>query len=92
MEFRNEGTPFRGFGPHTHRKAPMEAQARFSEESRPSLRDRIKITAAQPAHYRQAKGNSRNLLSVAIRLPAVNNAYRSLQTATHKEAVETLRM
>jgi hypothetical protein len=78
MEFRNEGTPFRGFGPHTHRKAPMEAQARFSEESCPLQQDRIKITAAQPAHYRQAKGNSRNLVfSVAIRLPAVNNAYRA---------------
>ena len=33
MEFWNEGTPFRCFGPHTHRKAPVEAQARFSEES-----------------------------------------------------------
>jgi hypothetical protein len=33
VEFWNEGTPFRDFGPHTHRKAPVEAQARFSEES-----------------------------------------------------------
>ena len=33
MEFWNEGTPFRCFGPHTHWKAPVEAQARFSEES-----------------------------------------------------------
>ena len=33
MERGNEGTPYRCFGPHTHRKAPVEAQARFSEES-----------------------------------------------------------
>ena len=28
----NEGTPFRRLGLHTHRKAPAEAQTRFSEE------------------------------------------------------------
>jgi len=33
MEIRNEGAPFRCLGLHTHGKAPMEAQARFSEES-----------------------------------------------------------
>lgn len=33
---------------------------------------RIKITAAQPTHYRQAKGNSRNPLTIAICLPDVN--------------------
>jgi len=46
VEFWNEGTPFRDFGPHTHRKAPVEAQARFSEES--CILHRIGITAAQP--------------------------------------------
>ena len=33
-DIRNEGTPFRCFGPHTHEKALVAAQARFSEESR----------------------------------------------------------
>ena len=33
VELWNEGTPFRCLGLHTHRKAPAEAQARFSEES-----------------------------------------------------------
>ena len=31
-EVQNEGTPFRCLGPHTHWKAPAEAQARFSED------------------------------------------------------------
>ncbi len=74
MEFWNEGTPFRCFGPHTHRKAPVEAQARFSEESCTLFR-RIGITAAQP-YYRQARCNSRNLFSVAMRLILVNH-YRT---------------
>ena len=37
---------------------------------------RTKITAAQPTHYRQAKGNSRNLLTIAIHLPYVNTRSR----------------
>src|SRR5208283_2750435 len=47
VEFWDEGAPFRCFGPHTHRKAPVEARARFSEESCHS-NYRIEFTAAQP--------------------------------------------
>jgi hypothetical protein len=31
-DIRNEGTPFRCLGLHTHWKAPAEAQTRFSED------------------------------------------------------------
>lgn len=31
-EIRNEGTPYRCLGLHTHWKAPAEAQTRFSED------------------------------------------------------------
>src|ERR1039457_1028698 len=71
MEFWNEGTPYRCFGPHTHRKAPVEAQARFSEESCDTLSQDLRLLHTA-AHYRQAGYNSRNLISVATRLPPVN--------------------
>src|ERR1017187_2174790 len=71
MECRNEGTPFRCFGPHTHRKAPVEAQARFSEESCDTFSQDIRLLHTA-THYRQAGYNSRNLFSVATRFPVVN--------------------
>ncbi len=46
-EINNEGAPFRCLGPHTHRKAPAEAQARFSEDPAKQFY-RIRIKAAQP--------------------------------------------
>ena len=71
MAIWNEGTPFRDFGPHTRRKAPAEARARFSEESCRKSQDWDYCSTA--GHYRQARCNSRNLLSVAIALPVVNH-------------------
>lgn len=46
-EIKNEGAPFRCLGLHTHRKAPAEAQARFSEDPAKQFY-RIRIKAAQP--------------------------------------------
>jgi len=70
VDFRNEGTPYRDFDPHTHRNAPVEAQARFSEESRSNLRDWDYCSTA--GLHGQARCNSQNLLSVAIDIPVVN--------------------
>src|SRR5450631_330220 len=82
MEFWNEGTPYRCFGPHTHRKAPVEAQARFSEESCDTLSQDIRLLHTA-THYRQAGYNSRNLISVATRLPPVN-PFRRKKSLGHR--------
>jgi len=47
-EVKNEGTPFRCLGLHTHWKAPAEAQTRFSEDILQTSFYRIGIIAAQP--------------------------------------------
>ena len=47
-EIRNEGTPFRCLGLHTHWKAPAEAQTRFSEDTLQPKFYRMEIDAAQP--------------------------------------------
>src|SRR5271169_207931 len=83
VELWNEGTPFRCFGPHTHRKAPVEAQARFSEEScNKNLQDRDYCSTA--GRYRQARCNSRNLFSVATTARTVNR----IRSTNHRVAVE----
>ena len=93
LDFRNEGTPYRGFGPHTHRKAPVEAQARFSEESHSNSRDWDYCSTA--GLHGQARCNSRNLLSVAIDIPVVNcpsaKSFRKLKNSSRRRALTTRR-
>ena len=43
----------------------LQWKRRLVSARNPVVLPRIKITAAQPTHYRQAKGNSRNLLTIA---------------------------
>jgi len=80
----NEGTPFRRLGLHTHRKAPAEAQTRFSEDFHPGSSktaaagdpETRNITASQAGannriarhNNRQAKHNSQNLFNIPTRL------------------------
>jgi hypothetical protein len=71
-ENRNEGTPFRCFGLHTHWKAPTEAQTRFSEEI---LNNSTGLGSTQHSQtqHRQAKTDSRNLLTIATQAADVND-------------------
>src|SRR5215813_13755844 len=71
MAFRNEGTPFRDFGPHTQQKALLEARARFSEESWLNVSG-LRLLQHNPHTTGRLKENSRNHLTIAITLPSVN--------------------
>ena len=82
VDLRNEGTPYRDFGPHTHRKAPVEARALFSEESRSNLRDWDYCSTA--GLHGQARCNSQNPLSVAIDIPVVNCLCGKIVSQTQK--------
>ncbi len=70
-EIGNEGVPFRCLGLHTHRNAPAEAQARFSEDPAKPLY-RIMITTAQPDTTGRLKHNSQNHLNISISSGGVN--------------------
>jgi hypothetical protein len=85
-EIANEGVPFRCLGLHTHRNAPAEAQARFSEDPSPQqlqkreslgtpdlqtdLQDESYSSTAR--HYRQARHNSQNPLNISTSSTGVN--------------------
>ena len=100
----NEGTPFRRLGLHTHRKAPAEAQTRFSEDFHPGSfktnaagdPETRNITASQDGadnriarhNSRKAKHNSQNLFNIPTSSPRRQLFLLLLLFANHIYIVE----